>query len=121
MDASGVPESRAARLARRRFLQFSASSVLLSLMAPTLMAQAYPTKPIKVIVPNLAGSGIDVAARTVTQNLSVLLGQPVIVDNRPGAGTTLGTKAAAAAGPDGYTLFAGSMPTLVISAAVYAN
>jgi tripartite-type tricarboxylate transporter receptor subunit TctC len=67
-------------------------------------AQSYPTKPIRLIVPFTAGSPVDAAARVLTQHLQARLGQSVVIENRPGAGTTIGTKAAAAATPDGYTL-----------------
>src|SRR5438046_2336415 len=67
-------------------------------------AQTYPTKPIKMVVPYTPGSPVDVLARVVTQHVSARLGQTIVIDNRPGAGTTIGTKAAADAAPDGYTL-----------------
>ncbi|MBI3759459.1 MAG: tripartite tricarboxylate transporter substrate binding protein, partial [Deltaproteobacteria bacterium] len=71
-------------------------------------AQSYPTKPIKLIVPFPPGGTVDVIARIVAQGLSLRLGQNVIVDNRPGAGTTIGLKAAVGAEPDGYTLLLGT-------------
>jgi tripartite-type tricarboxylate transporter receptor subunit TctC len=67
-------------------------------------AQPYPNKPIHMIVGFAAGGGTDIAARMVAQKLSDALGQPVIIDNRPGAGGTTGNLAAAKASPDGYTL-----------------
>jgi tripartite-type tricarboxylate transporter receptor subunit TctC len=67
-------------------------------------AQAYPAKPIRVIVPQSAGGSTDVAVRAVTQRLGDALGQPVVVDNRPGAGSLIGTDLVAKASPDGYTL-----------------
>ena len=76
-------------------------------------AQSYPTKPIKLIVPFAAGGPIDVMGRLVAQWLSSNLGQQVVVDNRPGASGAIGTKAAAAAEPDGHTLLIGSVTTLV--------
>jgi tripartite-type tricarboxylate transporter receptor subunit TctC len=76
-------------------------------------AQAYPSKLIKVVLPLSAGSPIDVIARIVAPALSTRLKQPVIVENRPGGGTTIGTKAVATAPPDGYTLlFASATHTL---------
>src|SRR5712671_1717723 len=65
--------------------------------------QTYPSKPIKMIVPYTPGSPVDVLARVVTQALSARLGQSIVIDNRPGAGTTIGTKIAANSDPDGYT------------------
>src|SRR5262245_47191988 len=67
-------------------------------------AQTYPDKMVKVIVPFVPGSPVDVLARVVAQQLSARLGQSVIIENRPGAGTLTATKAVAAAPPDGYTL-----------------
>jgi tripartite-type tricarboxylate transporter receptor subunit TctC len=67
-------------------------------------AQTYPDRLIKVIVPFTPGSPVDAAARVVMQPLQLRLGQSIIIENRPGAGTTIGTKAAATAAPDGYTL-----------------
>ncbi|HUP93514.1 MAG TPA: tripartite tricarboxylate transporter substrate binding protein [Burkholderiales bacterium] len=67
-------------------------------------APGYPTKPIRIIVPQSAGGSTDLAARVVTQRLSDALGQPIVVDNRPGAGSLNGTETVAKAPPDGYTL-----------------
>src|SRR5215470_12486797 len=67
-------------------------------------AQPYPSKPIKIVVPLTAGSPVDVVGRLVGNHLSAALRQPVIVENRPGAGATIGAKAVASAEPDGYTL-----------------
>src|SRR5438477_13050949 len=83
--------------------------VLLSLVAAASYAaegsaQSYPNKPIRLIVPFAAGGVTDVVARIVSPKLSDTLGQPVIVDNRGGAGGTLGTAVAAKAAADGYTL-----------------
>src|SRR5262245_58288852 len=80
-------------------------------------AQTYPYKPIKMIVPYTPGSSVDVLARLVTQHVSAHLNQPIVIDNRPGAGTTIGTKAAAESPPDGYTLLIGAT-SFVISAAM---
>ena len=82
-----------------------ACSVAATLLATTAaVAQSYPSKPVKVIVPIAAGSGIDIVARAVTQRLQENLGQPFVIENRAGGGTTTGTAAAASATPDGYTL-----------------
>lgn len=72
--------------------------------ATAAMAQSYPTKSVKVIVPNTPGSGVDIVGRAVSQRLQEALGQPFVVENRPGAGTTTGIAAAAASTPDGYTI-----------------
>jgi len=73
-------------------------------LATPASAQTYPTKPIRLIVPFTPGSPVDASARVVAKEMQARLGQTIVLDNRPGAGTTLGAKAAAAAEPDGYTL-----------------
>jgi tripartite-type tricarboxylate transporter receptor subunit TctC len=75
----------------------------LALAAPAF-AQTYPTKPIRLIVPFTPGSPVDASARVIAKEMQARLGQSIVLDNRPGAGTTLGAKAAAGAEPDGYTL-----------------
>jgi tripartite-type tricarboxylate transporter receptor subunit TctC len=83
-------------------------------------AQSYPSRPIKLIVATLPGGPIDVMGRLITQHLSTTLGQ-VVVENRAGAGTTLGAKAVASAEPDGYTLLLGNAATLAIGPTLYKN
>ena len=78
-------------------------------------AQSYPTRPIKVIVPTPAGGPVDVMARLVGNALSGTIGQSIVVDNRPGAGNTIGSKEAAMAPPDGYTLHYSSVSGLVLA------
>jgi tripartite-type tricarboxylate transporter receptor subunit TctC len=75
-----------------------------SLAATCAAAQSYPSKPVRVIVPIAAGSGIDIVARAVCQRLQEHLGQPFVIENRAGGGTTTGTAAVAAATPYGYTI-----------------
>src|ERR1700746_3389987 len=70
----------------------------------TVGAQTYPSRPITLIVPYPPGGGVDAMGRMVAQKLSVALGQQLIIENRPGAGGVIGTRAAAKAAPDGYTL-----------------
>ena len=82
-------------------------------------AQAYPAKPIRLIVPFAAGGSTDVLARVVGQKLTEKLGQPVIIDNRAGAGGTIGTEIAARAAADGYTLVMGTTSTLAINESLY--
>lgn len=84
-------------------------------------AQAFPDRPIKLVVASPAGSPPDVMARLVTDKMAGILGQPVIVDNRPGAGGTIGAKSVIAAEPDGYTLMLGSTSTLLIAPSTYKN
>jgi tripartite-type tricarboxylate transporter receptor subunit TctC len=83
-------------------------------------AQAYPTKPVRMVVPFTAGSATDILARTVGQKLSELWGQPVVVDNRPGAGGTIGAAIVAKAPPDGYTLLVHSAAQ-AYNPSIYAN
>ena len=76
--------------------------------ATIAFAQGYPAKPVKLVVPFTAGSATDILARTFGQKLSELWGQPVIIDNRPGAGGTIGAGIVAKSTPDGYTLLVNS-------------
>src|SRR5437764_5697374 len=82
-------------------------------------AQSYPSKPIRIIVPYPAGGTSDILARTIGQRLSESLGQPVVVDNKPGANGNLGADLVAKAPPDGYTLLLGDIGALAISPSVY--
>jgi tripartite-type tricarboxylate transporter receptor subunit TctC len=93
----------------------------LALAAASTKAQTYPSRPIKMIVPYPPAGPIDTMARLLGQQLSQRFGQQVVIDNRPGAGSMLGTKAAATAEPDGYTLLFGSSGSLAVSPALYAN
>lgn len=76
----------------------------LACMAGSAHAQSWPSRPVRVVVPITAGSAIDIVARAVSQQLAKELGQPFVVENRPGVGTTLGAAAVASAAPDGYTI-----------------
>jgi tripartite-type tricarboxylate transporter receptor subunit TctC len=100
-----------------RLLSGALALVLLGVPAD---AQAWPAKPLRVIVPIGAGSSVDLVARIVCEQLSDQLGQPVIVENRPGAGQTLGAAAVARAEPDGYTLLVNSSAH-TIGPALYPN
>jgi tripartite-type tricarboxylate transporter receptor subunit TctC len=91
-----------------------------ALAAPLAWAQAYPDKPIRFIVPFTAGSGTDIVARTVAEPMSRSLGQPIVVENRPGAGGTLGAAQVAKSTPDGYTLLIHSAGH-VANASIYPN
>lgn len=100
---------------RNRFV--AALGVLVAVLgAMPACAQSYPTRPIKLILPFTAGSPNDVMARLLVQHLSPRLGQPLVVENKPGGGTVIGTKAAAAAEPDGYTLLFASSAIVIDSA-----
>src|SRR5262249_739107 len=84
-------------------------------------AANYPDKTAKMVGPFPPGGPIDTMARLVAHHLSSSFGQQVIVENRPGAGATIGSKAAAAAEPDGYTLLFGSSGSLAVAPALYPN
>jgi tripartite-type tricarboxylate transporter receptor subunit TctC len=94
-------------IARLLLLAFAGTS--------TAFAQGYPNRPIKVVVPWPPGQATDIAARLVAEKLVSVLGQPLLLDNRPGAGGTIGTETASKAAPDGYTLLAGSSGPMTIS------
>ncbi|MDF2120291.1 tripartite tricarboxylate transporter substrate binding protein [Roseiarcaceae bacterium H3SJ34-1] len=81
-----------------------AAAIGLSLFATAALAQFYPTKPLKLVLPYSPGGVVDFVGRTVAQHLGDVLGQPVVADNRPGAGGIVGTDVVARAQPDGYTL-----------------
>jgi tripartite-type tricarboxylate transporter receptor subunit TctC len=81
------------------------AGVLTAVVAMPVVAQGYPTKPVRMIIPFSAGGAADVPGRIVTQKLGEVFKQQVLVDNRPGAGSTIGADAAAKAAPDGYTIF----------------
>jgi tripartite-type tricarboxylate transporter receptor subunit TctC len=95
-----------------------AATAFLGAAAAPALAQ-YPTRPIRIIVPFPAAGGVDIVARTVGEKLSPRLKQPVVVENRPGAGTTLGTELAAKSTPDGYTLLIGPIGGAAIAQAYY--
>jgi tripartite-type tricarboxylate transporter receptor subunit TctC len=87
-------------------------------LAGHAVAQSFPERPITLINPYAAGGPADLLARTVAEGMSETLGKPVVVENRPGAGTAIGARAAAQAKPDGYTLFIGGAPSHVITPAL---
>ncbi|MGZ8203308.1 MAG: Bug family tripartite tricarboxylate transporter substrate binding protein [Burkholderiales bacterium] len=100
----------------RTSLVLAASALL---MCPTAHAQtAYPSKPIRIVAPSAAGSAADTLARTIAPLLAERLGQPVVVDTRPGAATILGTEIVAKAPPDGHTLLI-ALPALTINPSIY--
>ncbi|MFN7751228.1 MAG: Bug family tripartite tricarboxylate transporter substrate binding protein [Pseudomonadota bacterium] len=110
----------AAALAPRRAGIGGGVLVLLSLLATPLLAQpAWPAKPVRLVVPWAAGSGTDLWSRAFSVRLHEALGQPVVIDNRGGAGTVIGTEIAARAPADGYTLYVGGSVSMAISPAIY--
>jgi tripartite-type tricarboxylate transporter receptor subunit TctC len=106
------------RLARRRFLNLAAGAAALPTMSRIALAQAYPTRPVRIVVGFPAGLAPDAAARLVGQPLSERLGQPVVIENRPGAGSNIGTEVVVRAPPDGYTLLLVAA-TSAMNAALY--
>lgn len=98
-----------------------AASLLFALAASAAWAQAYPGKPIRLIVPFVPGGNVDITARTVAPALGEALGQPIVVENRPGAAGMVGAQALMAGGADGYTLMMGSNSSLAVAPNLYAN
>ena len=107
-------------LTRRTLLTTLAAAPLASAL-PRAARAAYPDKPIRLIVPFAAGGNADIVGRLVGERISNALGQPVIVDNRGGAGGSIGAEAAARSTPDGYTLFVGSNGPLTVNPFVQAK
>lgn len=103
-----------ARLARA-FVALAAASLVLGAFA------AWPDKPLKIVVPFSAGGSTDTVARIMAEKLGTALGQPVIVDNRAGAGGAIGTEYVARSAPDGYTMLMGTSSTLAIAPWVYRH
>ena len=101
-----------------RFLLATAATFVCASVA---LAQTYPIKPIRLIVPFPPGGATDIIGRTLAQKLSTQLGQNVIVDNKPGAGGTLGSAEAAKAAPDGYTILLATTSTHSIAPSLYKN
>lgn len=103
------------------------ASAAMMLASCTLSAQQqdaaadYPQRPIKIVVPFAAGGATDVLARMIGQKISPRLGQPVVVENKPGAASNLGARFVAKAAPDGYTLFLGTSTGLAVNPHLYAN
>jgi tripartite-type tricarboxylate transporter receptor subunit TctC len=106
---------------RRDFLASVGGLAAVTTLTAPAFAETYPTRPIRMILPFPPGGPIDTMGRMVAGELTNRLGQQVIVDNRPGVGTTLGTRLAAAAAPDGYTLLFGSSGSLAVAPALYQN
>ena len=95
--------------------------VVATVVASQVFAQAWPAKPIKWVVPFAPGGTTDILARTIGDKLAIALGQPVIIENKPGAGGGLGADFVAKAAPDGYTILGGTISTNAINASLYKD
>src|SRR5919109_3816115 len=97
------------------------ASLLLSLAAGAAVAQAYPGKPIKVIIPFVPGGSSDIVGRAIASKFQELLGQPAVVENRPGANGGIAAEYVAKSDPDGYTVLVGSIGVFSINAALFKD
>ena len=99
----------------------AAIQIVAALAAGPAAAQAYPTRPVTIVVPFAAGGGNDIMARLLGQHMSRALGQQFVVENRAGAAGTIGARAVAKAPPDGYTLMVGHSGVFGVVPSLYAN
>ncbi len=106
-------------LARRARTWIAVVALAFPLLAPAAHAQTWPSQSITIVVPLAAGSGMDTIVRLYAEQLSQSLSKPVVVDNRPGAATMLGTAAVANAAPDGYTLLVATSSAMAINPVLY--
>ena len=98
------------------------AGLVLSLPASPAVAETpYPSKPIRLVVPFPAGGPLDAVARAIGQKLSIAWGQPVVVDNRPGAGGNIGADLVAKSAPDGYTILEGALSTHAVNVSLYSK
>lgn len=122
MKAMGTHEQPASP-GRRSFAKGAGAALLgtalLAAPAALLADDAYPNRPVKVIVPQPPGGGFDFVGRLLSEHLGRLLGQTFVVENRPGSGTLVGTDAVAKAEPDGYTLLIGSVSNIALNPGLY--
>jgi tripartite-type tricarboxylate transporter receptor subunit TctC len=114
------PKGHPMKLPRRQFLHLAAGAAALPALSRFAWAQAYPTRPVRIIVGFAAGNGPDILARLLGPWLSERLGEPFVIENRPGAGTNTGTETVVKSPPDGYTLLMVT-PANTINATLYDN
>jgi tripartite-type tricarboxylate transporter receptor subunit TctC len=107
-------------LPRRTFLQFAGAAAAAPAFSRVAAAQAYPTRPITMIVPSSAGGSLDLVGRVMAERMRVSLGQPIIIENVSGADGSIGVGRAARARPDGYTIVLATMSTYVLNSAFYS-
>jgi tripartite-type tricarboxylate transporter receptor subunit TctC len=108
------------KLPRRKFLHLAAGAAAVPALSRIARAQVYPTRPVRVIVPFGPAGGTDIVARLIGQWLAGRLGQPFVIENRPGGASNIGTEAVVRSPPDGYTLLAVDI-TPAINATLYDN
>src|SRR6202521_5599018 len=113
-------KGNAMKLPRRRFLHLAAGAAALPAVSRIARAQAYPTRPVRMMVGFTPGGPTDIAARLMAQWLSERFGQPFVVENRPGAGSSIATEAVVNSAPDGYTLLVVST-SATVSTTFYRN
>ena len=102
-------------------LKRCAAVLAMTFMTAAVWAQSYPNRPIKLIAPYPAGGGVDAVARLIGERLAMRVGQPVVIDNKPGAAATIGGDALAKSAPDGYTLMVGSITDYAIAPHVHKS
>lgn len=103
----------------KKFLAVYALIIAVPALCTSALAQSYPMHPVKIVVPTGPGGGYDIVGRLLADQLQKRMGQPFVIENRIGAGTVLGTQAAAAAPADGYTLVIGGLSNIVFNAGLY--
>src|SRR5262245_26939417 len=106
---------------RRKFLRLAAGAAALPAMSRVARAQAYPTRPVTIIVPFAAGGATDISARIIGEYMSRMLGQPFVVENVTGAGGTTGSTRAKRSRPDGQTILMAHTGTHAFSVPLYPN
>jgi tripartite-type tricarboxylate transporter receptor subunit TctC len=108
------------KFSRRQFLHLAAGAAALPAVSRIARGQAYPSRPVRIMVGFPPGGNSDILARLVGQSLSEQLGQPFIIENRPGAGSRIATEGVVKAAPDGYTLLLIN-PSAATDATLYGN
>jgi tripartite-type tricarboxylate transporter receptor subunit TctC len=110
-----------ANISMNKFISLAIASLSLAASSLTFAQANYPTKPINFIVPYGAGGGADSRSRQIAQKMSVILKQPIIVDNKPGAGGNIGTEFISRAAPDGYTIGMGNFAPMAVNKTLFGN
>ena len=105
---------------RRRVL-LSRSLAFAACASPVVWAQSFPSRPIRIVIGFPPGGGIDIIARLMAPKLGESLGQPVVIDNKPGANGVLGMDTVAKSAPDGHTLLLGTLGNFCVNPALYPN